>query len=306
LGTGRKIVDAHFHLWNLDENYYPWLSGADRTTLVKNFSSLRTNYLVSDFRRDFGDLNVIAGVHIQAEHDHADPVRETRWLQRVADETAPCGFPQAIVADADFANNDVETVLEGHCAFRNMRGIRHVLHRMLNAPLPYDPLKNPVWRRNFSLLKKFHLSFDMQLFWQQAEDAVSLIHANPDVQIVLDHAAMPIWDDAENMTCWRRMLRRYAEFPNVAIKISGFGTPYPNWNARSIDPILSEVMAAFTPQRCMLASNFPVEGLAKSYAEVWGNYAEYFSAYSDDEQDLLFWRNAAQIYRIDLKGLDNV
>ena len=42
----------------------------------------------------------------------------------------------------------------------------------------------------------------------------------------------------------------------------------------------------------MLASNFPVERLAKSYADVWGNYAEYFSAYSDEEQDLLFWRNA--------------
>jgi predicted TIM-barrel fold metal-dependent hydrolase len=305
VGAGRKIIDAHFHLWNLDENYYPWLSGSGRGSLVKDIESLRANYLVSDLLKDFGDLNVVAGVHIQAEHDHADPVRETRWLQKVADEAASAGFPNAIIADADFAKDDVEAVLEGHCAFRNMRGVRHVLHRTLNAAVPYDPLKNPAWHRNFPLLKKFGLSFDMQLFWQQADDAVMLIRDNPDVQIVLDHAAMPIWNDAENMVQWRRALRRYAEFPNVAIKISGFGTPYPDWNARSIGPIVSEIMTAFTPQRSMLASNFPVERLAKSYADVWGNYAEYFSAYSDEEQDLLFWRNASRIYRINLRDIDN-
>lgn len=301
MARGRKIIDAHFHLWDLDENYYPWLSGENRPTLVKNFEALRKNYPVRDFKKDIDDLNVVAGVHIQAEHDHRDPVRETRWLQQVADDPASSGFPHAIVADADFADDDVERVLEAHCVFRNMRGIRHVLHRTLDATVPYDPLKNPVWYQNFPLLKKFGLSFDMQLFWCQADDAVELIRANPDVQIVLDHAAMPIWADAENMAQWRCALKRYAELPNVAIKISGFGTPYPNWNAESVRPIVSEIMRAFSPMRCMLGSNFPVEGLAKSYGEVWNNYATCFSGYSDAEQDLIFWRNAARIYRIDLE-----
>jgi predicted TIM-barrel fold metal-dependent hydrolase len=43
--------------------------------------------------RDVGDLNVIGGVHIQAEHDYRDHVRETRWLQRVADNPASRGIP---------------------------------------------------------------------------------------------------------------------------------------------------------------------------------------------------------------------
>lgn len=66
----RPIVDTHFHLWDLDENYYPWLSDGDRSSLIKDYSLLRKNYLVADLLRDIGELNVVAGVHIQAEHDH--------------------------------------------------------------------------------------------------------------------------------------------------------------------------------------------------------------------------------------------
>lgn len=297
---GLRIVDAHFHLWDLDENYYPWLVDSDRPNLVKNVAALRRNYLVSDFRNDFGRLDVFAGVHIQAEHDHADPVRETRWLQQIADDPDSGGFPHAIIADADFALDNVEAVLEAHCDYPNMRGIRHVLHRTLDAPVPYDPLKNPHWHHNFPLLRKFDLSFDMQVLARQWEDAAILIRANPDVQIVLDHAAMPICSDDESMERWRHALSTYAQFPNVAIKISGFGTTYPNWDAISIDPIITEVVERFTTDRCILASNFPVEGLAKTYDEVWRIYAEYFSSYSADEQEQLFWRNALRIYNIEL------
>lgn len=297
----RRIIDAHFHLWNLDENYYPWLADGNRPTLIKDFFKLRQNYLVSDLKQDFGDLNVIAGVHIQAEHDHSDTVRESRWLQKLADDPASGGFPHAIVADADFGKPDIERELEGHKAFRNVRGIRHVLHRYLDGPEPYDPLKDPMWHRNFPLLAKYDLSFDMQLFHRQADDAVHLIGNNPGVQIILDHAGMPIWSDAENMARWRDALRRYASFPNVAVKVSGFGTHEPDWDAESIDPVVSEVMEAFGPGRVMLASNFPVDRLAKTYAETWSNFAEYFASYSEDEKEQIFWRNAARYYRIDIK-----
>jgi predicted TIM-barrel fold metal-dependent hydrolase len=298
----RKIIDTHFHLWNLDENYYPWLADGDRPTLVRNFHLLRKNYLVSDLLGDIGDLNVVAGVHVQAEHDHSDVVRETRWLQSVADSAGSRGFPQAIVADADLALPDVEKVLEGHVAYRNTRGIRHVLHRYLDVENPYDPLRNPMWHRNFPLLEKYKLSFDMQLFHRQADDAVRLIRDNPGVQFILTHAAMPIWSDAENMGRWRAALRRYAAFPNVAIKISGFGGHEPDYTAKSIDPVVSEIMSAFGPGRCMLASNFPIDSLAKTYAGIWSIFADCFSSYSGDEQDLIFWRNAARYYRIDIEA----
>ena len=59
-------------------------------------------------------------------------------------------------------------------------------------------------------------------------------------------------------------------------------------------------MEAFGPERCMLASNFPVDRLAKSYAEIWHSFATCFASYSPHEQELLFWRNAVRFYRLDL------
>ena len=295
-----RIVDAHFHLWDLDENYYPWLCDGNRPSLVGDYSSLRRNYVVADYLRDVGDLDVVAGVHIQAEHDHRDPVRETRWLQRVADDPASRGFPHAIVADADFTSPDIDAVLEQHCAFANMRGIRHALHRRLDDAGPYDPLLDPAWTRNFPLLEKHNLTFDLQLFPRQVAGAIELIRRNPAVQFVLTHAAMPFARDPEGVAQWRSAIRRYAAFPNVAIKISGFGGYDPTWSARSIDPIVSDVIAAFGPQRCMLASNYPVEGIVKRYADIWSIFVEYFASYSAAERERIFCGNAARIYRLRL------
>jgi predicted TIM-barrel fold metal-dependent hydrolase len=296
-----KIVDAHFHLWNLDENSYPWLSSTpQRRSLVGDVSPLQKNYLVADYLRDVGSLNVVAGVHIQAEHDHRDPVRETRWLQRVAGDPASRGFPQGIVAEADFARDDVDAILERHCAFANTRGIRFALHRRLDETRPYDPLLDAKWTRNFPLLRKYGLSFDLQLFPRQAPGALALIRANPDVQFILTHAAMPFARDAEGMALWRRCICDHALLPNVAIKISGFGGYDPAWSVESIDGIVSEVVDAFTPARCMLASNYPVERLVKGYADIWDVFFRYFAAYSADEREMLYWRNAAGFYRLDI------
>lgn len=298
-----KIIDAHFHLWNLDENYYPWLSDGDRPTLVKGFSALRRNYLVSDLLRDIGGLDVVAGVHIQAEHDPRDPVRETRWLQKVADDPASRGFPQGIVASADLADPGVERLLEAHCAFANTRGIRFAVHRRLGETPPYDPLLDPVWVGNFPLLRKYRLSFDLQLFSQQADAAVALIRGNPGVAFVLTHVGMPIRNDADSMAEWRTAIGKYAACPNVTVKISGFSGFDgfgPDWDERDLDPIVAHVIDAFTPRRCMLASNFPVDGLVKTYAEIWRIFAAYFARFSENEQESLFWRTAAEVYRLEV------
>jgi predicted TIM-barrel fold metal-dependent hydrolase len=295
-----RIVDAHFHLWDLEENYYPWLRDGDRSSIVHDYSSLRRNYLISDFLADIGDLPVAAAVHIQAEHDYSDHVRETRWLQRVADDPGSRGMPQAIVANADLASADAESVLAAHCGFRNMRGIRQAVHRRLHESPAYDPLLDPVWRRNFRLLRKYDLSFDLQLFPEQGDAAVDLARENPDVQIVLTHAGMPIRRDREGVELWRSNIRRFAQSPNVSVKLSGLALHEPHWKPAAIHPILETVIEHFTPDRCMLASNYPVEGISKRYAEIWTIFGDYFAGYSPAEREKLFYSNAVGTYRIEI------
>jgi predicted TIM-barrel fold metal-dependent hydrolase len=295
-----KIVDAHFHLWNLDENYYPWLADGNRPSVVGDYSTLRRNYDVADFIADIHGLDVVAAVHIQAEHDPRDHLRETRWLQRVADDPRSRGIPQAIVFNEDLARADVVAALEAHCAFRNARGIRQALHRRLHESPPYDPLFDPAFRKNFRLLERFRLSFDLQFFPEQGAEVENLVRDNPGVQFILTHAGMPLWHDKPRLELWRRAVTRLAGYPNVATKISGFGMWDANWTVKSIDPIVSVVVERFSPARCMLASNFPVEGIHRKYADVWRTYDEYFAAWSGEERAAMFRENAVRYYRIDL------
>ena len=95
------IVDAHHHLWDLRANYYPWLSDRIGPRMYGDYASVRRDYLVQDFRADIGTLPVRKSVHVPAEHDARDPVRETRWLQAVAGAPGSGGYPHAIVAYAD-------------------------------------------------------------------------------------------------------------------------------------------------------------------------------------------------------------
>lgn len=301
----QRFVDAHFHLWDLDRNYYPWLADGDRPSVVKDYSTLRRNYVAADLLRDAASvapaLALVAGVHIQAEHDPSDHVRETAWLQEVADADSSGGLPQAIVGNADLAAADAQQVLEAHCAFRNMRGIRHALHRRLDAQPRYDPLEDPVFQRNFGLLARYGLSFDLQFFQDQGEAVVALVRAHPGVQFVLTHCGMPLATGEEYLAGWRRNLRALAQFPNVAVKISGFGLWQPDWDVSTVREYGGFVLDLFTPSRCMLASNFPVERIHRGYDQVWHAYVEAFGQLSPTEQDALFAANAARIYRIRLE-----
>ncbi len=79
--AGPRIVDAHHHLWNLDRNYYPWLSDRpEEHFFLGDYGALKKNYLPDDYRRDAAGFDVVATVHCEAEWDREDQVGETRWL----------------------------------------------------------------------------------------------------------------------------------------------------------------------------------------------------------------------------------
>src|SRR6185436_1516518 len=50
---------------------------------------LQRSYLVEDLLRDAKGLGLSKSVHVQANFNPADPVGETRWLEKIAH---PCGF----------------------------------------------------------------------------------------------------------------------------------------------------------------------------------------------------------------------
>lgn len=300
MDSSLAIVDCHHHLWNLSKNYYPWLTDRVTKRVCGEYGPIRRNYLLSDFRRDAEGVNLIKSVHVQAEHDHSDPVRETSWLQSTADSEDSRGFPHAIVAYADFTQDDVASVLEAHCRFRNVRGIRQMLHESrVDASKPGPSLlEDSRWCRNFSMIERFPLSFDLQIYPSQAAAARLLVKNHPNVAFVLCHMLQPADRTTEGLRAWRAAIEQFVELPNTVIKISGVGMFDRTWTIDSLRPIVLTVIDIFGIDRCMFGSNFPVDGMMSGYARLWSTFAALVSDFPKSQQQQLFSGNAIRVYRI--------
>jgi predicted TIM-barrel fold metal-dependent hydrolase len=298
--TSLPVIDAHHHLWDLEANYYPWLTDSITTRVCGDYAAIRRNYRLQDFFEDAADVNLVKSIHVQAEHDHADPVRETHWLQQIADSPGSRGFPHGIVAYADLSRSDAAAVLQSHSRYPNVRGIRQMLHESLVDPANPRPalLENSTWRSNISLLKKFDFSFDLQVYPQQMHQACRLVRDHPDLQFILCHTGQPSRLDAAHFAVWRAEMQALAEFENVSVKISGLGMFDRNWTVDTIRPFVLQTIEVFRVERCMFGSNFPVDGMMSSYSRLWTAYHEITESFSDNERSALFCTNAERIYRI--------
>jgi predicted TIM-barrel fold metal-dependent hydrolase len=296
----QSIIDPHHHLWDLGRNTYPWLQ--DRTLAQRLEGDIRPiarDYLLEDYATDTRNQNVVKSVHIECGWDPSDPVGETAWLQRLADKH---GFPHGIVARATLDATDVEQVIEGHARYQNIRGIRHAINWHPDSSKTYvnrpDLIRTKAWRHGFSLLQRFGLSFDLQLYPAQMSDAAALALAYPDVLIILDHAGMAVDRDKEGIQRWRLGMRELAAAPNVAVKISGLGTVDWGWTVESIRPFVLQTIEAFGISRCMFASNFPVDKLYSDFDTLYEAFREITEHFSVTERQMLFHDNAARYYRL--------
>ncbi len=260
---------------------------------------IATDYLLEDYWADTRNQNVVKSVHVECGWDPSNPVGETEWLQRLADKH---GYPHGIVARATLDAPDVEQVLEGHARHKNIRGIRHAINWHPDPAKTYvnnpELIRTKAWRHGFSLLQRFGLSFDLQLYPAQMADAAALARAYPDILIILNHAGMPVDRDKEGIRRWQRGMRELAAAPNVVVKISGLGTVDWNWTVESIRPFVLETIEAFGIPRCMFASNFPVDKLYSDFDTLYSAFREITKHFSVDERQMLFHDNAARYYRL--------
>jgi predicted TIM-barrel fold metal-dependent hydrolase len=211
-------------------------------------------------------------------------------------------MPDGIVAAVDLSRPDAAGTLAAHAAFANTRGVRQILNVHSNPLYNYvqrDFLRDETWRANFSLLERFGLSFDLQLYPSQMQEAAALARAHPNVQIVVNHAGMFVdRNSVAGYREWRDGLSALASSPNVAVKISGLAMFDHHWTIESFRPYVLQTIDTFGVERAMFASNFPVDGLFASYGGLWRAYAEIVGALSEDEKAALFRRNAERIYGI--------
>ena len=298
-----KIVDAHHHLWDLNnkDTKYSWLMVTEGEAFFGDYAAIRKNYLLEDYIEDTKNQNIIKSVHVQAEHDDDKPVNETAWLQNLAD-THSSKLPNAIVAFADFSKNNVSEILDAHQEYKNTRGIRQILSYNKDEPkyshAKEDFMKKSTWVENFKYIRNRNLSFDIQIYKHQMEDAANLANKYNDVLFILNHTGEPCYQSKEYIESWEQNMKKLAKCENVVAKISGLGMFDPNWTIDSTRIFVEKTIQIFGIERCMFASNFPVDKIFNSFDTYWNSFKEITKNYSENDKNLLFSSNAEKYYRI--------
>jgi predicted TIM-barrel fold metal-dependent hydrolase len=299
MNTGFPIVDAHQHFWDPASNYHPWLCDEPPIPFrYGDYQAIRRPYLPADYFVDAAGFDVVGTVYVETEWDPADPVGETRWVDALRRET---GFPTVVVAQAWLDRPDCAAVLEAQAAFDVVRSVRH---KPRANPSPRDAapggMTDSRWRAGFARLGPLGLRFDLQTPWWHFEEAARLATEYPDTSIIVNHAGLPADRSEEGMAAWRAACTRLAECPNVSMKISGIGLAGRAWTVDDNRPVVETLLSAFGTERCMFASNFPVDSVCASFATILGGFREIVAAQLGLVQRALFYDNANRIYAMGL------
>ena len=293
-------MDAHQHFWDLTRNYHPWLCDPEPIPFrYGDYSALKRSYLPPDYRSDAAGFEVVKTIHVEAEWDPGTPVAETRWLEGIAAEH---GLPSACVAQAWLDRDDVAEVLAAQAARPLVRGIRHKPRAASSAGAARrgEPgsMDDPKWRRGYALLAPEGLSFDLQTPWWHLDAAAELARDFPGTQIIINHTALPADRSPEGLAGWRKGLEEVAGCRNVALKISGLGRPGLPWTVEANGPVIRDAISIFSAERCLFASNYPVDSLAGSFADIFNGFCAAVADRSPDDRRKLFHDNAIRIYRL--------
>lgn len=293
------VLDAHFHLWSLAGDHYPWLKPEGQLAGSDAFDRLKHDYLLADYRRDVAGEGVVASVHMEAVWDpDDDPVAETRWLESLdhSDHLA-----ERYVAAAPFGVDRTEDVLRRQAAYDRVTGIRQIVawnpDQSSSMSAVAHQVRDERWQQALPLLQELGLHLDLLIYAWQADEVAEMAADHPGLDVVIDHVGGPVDQTPDGVARWRDGIARLAAEPNVMMKISSVhGYPVEPTQAAT-SAVVQTVVDAFGPDRAMFASDFPVAGMGLSYHTIFTLYRQSVHLEARD-QYALFCGTAARFYGI--------
>jgi len=271
-------IDAHHHLWRYTPQEYGWI---DDTMQL-----LRRDFLPADMKGTMRSAGVDGTIAVQARQT----LEETRWLLDLADEN-----PQilGVTGWAPIAGPDFPGVMEEFDGRPKLKALRHVIQGERD--------ENYILREDFNsgirALEGSGLVYEILIYERHLPQTVEFIDRHPNQVFVLDHLAKPLIA-AGVMEPWATQMRELGKRDNVWCKVSGMVTE-ADWNAwtpERLKPYVDVAVEAFGPQRLMAGSDWPVCLVACSYERWWQVLREYFSSFSQQEQERIFGQNAIEVY----------
>lgn len=166
-----------------------------------------------------------------------------------------------------------------------------------------DLLDNTSWQEGFALLKEYGMSFDSQLNPPQFQKAALFFGKHPDIPVIINHMGCPTLadlSDPDRRKVFDDGMAALAALPHVSIKISMLVYTDPKWDESAIvvDAVKS-VIKLFGCDRCMFASNFPVDSKDGWNANrLMTAFLKLVDDMSIADKKNIFAENAKRIYRV--------
>jgi predicted TIM-barrel fold metal-dependent hydrolase len=263
------------------------------------YEPLRRDYGVEEYLAEALPCGVAKSVFVQVNVAPGGEIDEVAWARSLAQRS---GFPQAITAYADLSAPDVGDVLDRETACGGVRAIRQQLHWHANPQYRFaarpDLMNEPAWRRGLAEVRRRGLAFELQVSASQMADAARLAGDFPDLTFILLHAGMPEDRSDAGWRAWRAGMAELAKRPNVVTKLSGLGTFTRACSVELWRPAVERTLELFGPRRCLFGSNFPIEKLWTSYADLLAVMRACLDGCSPAERRAVMHDVAARVYRL--------
>ena len=281
-----RVVDAHVHLWDpARTDWYPYLSrppahgAGDASRMFRRFD-IRT------YQAETARWNVEKFVNVAAATGRYS-IEETIELESNARAS---GGPDAIIGGLPPTATVAEAIelLDRQMTASRFRGVRPM--GAFEGPLPDAGVLHALQERN--------LLFELMTHADQLQLAAAQLGGLDGLTVVVEHTGWPRSNSDEERALWRAGIDALAGLgDNVVCKLSGLAMPFGSMSVDAFDPWLEYAIEAFGVDRCMFASNFPVDAMYGTFDELYAVFSAVTAGLDSESCAKLFARNAESVYR---------
>ncbi len=282
--TIERVVDAHVHLWDpARADWYPYLAGMQELDMG-DISGMCRRFDQPTYFSEASQWHVQKFVHVAAAAP-AKLVDETHELDAQADAT---GHPDVLIGGLD-PNEDItelERQLDEQITTKRFRGIRIMGEGDHAIPTP----------AMLQALQDRGLIFELMVHPDELARAAAALDGW-ELPVVVEHTGWPRSNEPAEHQLWKAGMASLAGLrENVTCKLSGLAMPMQSMAAETFAPWILDAIELFGTDRCMFASNFPVDGMHGTFDDLYATYDELTADLDAPTRDRLFAGNAERVY----------
>lgn len=292
-----KVLDSHFHVWQLSHVPQPWIDPDEMARINRDFGVAEYEEVLTGCGPP-DEHTFEGGVLVQTVH----AVQETpRFLELANAHDAV----RAVVGWTDISSVQLNTELD---RLRELPGGEALvgLRHQLQEEQGDGALNDPRFLEGLKHIESRGLTFDLIVRSDQLGAAARIAAELPELQFVLDHLGKPsIYAQSSNPASfeqWKDAISVLAKCPNVNIKMSGLSTEsdWRAWTTSDLRPAFEHAYEHFGSERIMWGSDWPVVEVSGGLGK-WTQACRELTATLSKQERGNFWHGtAARVYRIEI------